>query len=209
MAANPRAYREAGFTLIELMIVVATIGILAAIAVPRFSVYMLEGRVNAAKPYMLAIAAKERQYYTQYGSYVGVTSEDTLMTSLGVDVGETGDFCFVVICTDGTGTPAKCNPVAGTGFSQAASGAETIDFEVLAILRASAAGNVVGNATSCTPATDKPDPSGWVKTSASGERGREGQFAVLRYPPPADGLRAGATDQQWMSGISIYNTMFE
>ena len=58
-----------GFTLIELMIVVAIIGILAAIAIPNFLTYQCKSRQSEAKANLGSIRVGEEAYYAEFDSY--------------------------------------------------------------------------------------------------------------------------------------------
>ncbi|MBW2713505.1 MAG: prepilin-type N-terminal cleavage/methylation domain-containing protein [Deltaproteobacteria bacterium] len=62
--------RESGFTLIELMIVVAIIGILSAIAIPNFVKFQLRSKTSEAKVNLKAIVVAEDAYYAEFGTYV-------------------------------------------------------------------------------------------------------------------------------------------
>ena len=59
-----------GFTLIELMIVVAIIGILAAIAIPNFLRFQLKSKSSEGKVNIAAIRTAEESYLAEFGSYV-------------------------------------------------------------------------------------------------------------------------------------------
>jgi type IV pilus assembly protein PilA len=64
--------KQEGFTLIELMIVVAIIGILAAIAIPNFLTYQLKSRQSEAKVNLNAIKTSEVAFQAERGCYLGI-----------------------------------------------------------------------------------------------------------------------------------------
>jgi type IV pilus assembly protein PilA len=64
--------KQEGFTLIELMIVVAIIGILAAIAIPNFLQYQMKSRQSEAKTNLQAIRTSEISFQGENGCYLGI-----------------------------------------------------------------------------------------------------------------------------------------
>ena len=74
---------QKGFTLIELMIVVAIIGILAAIAIPNFLTYQLKSRQAEAKTNLQAIKTSQVAFQAERGCYIGVTAEGVIAPAAG------------------------------------------------------------------------------------------------------------------------------
>ena len=66
--------RSLGFTLVELVVVVAIIGLLASIAIPSFLRYQLRARSSEAPTNLAAIATAQESYYAEFGIYVSVSS---------------------------------------------------------------------------------------------------------------------------------------
>ncbi|MAF87724.1 type IV pilin protein [Halopseudomonas aestusnigri] len=61
--------RQAGFTLIEVMMAVVIIGILAAIAFPSYREYVLRGHRSEGVALLSEAAARQERYYAQNNTY--------------------------------------------------------------------------------------------------------------------------------------------
>ena len=64
-----RLLKKKGFTLIELMIVVAIIGILAAIAIPNFVRFQARSKQSEAKTNLKALFTAQKSYYGEKDKY--------------------------------------------------------------------------------------------------------------------------------------------
>src|SRR5262245_29227591 len=62
--------RREGFTLIELMIVVAIIGILAAIAIPNFIKFQLRSKAGESKVNLAGMRTAQESYFADAGTYL-------------------------------------------------------------------------------------------------------------------------------------------
>ncbi|MGE4519884.1 MAG: type IV pilin protein [Desulfobacteraceae bacterium] len=88
--------KSKGFTLIELMIVVAIIGILAAIAIPNFMNYQCKAKQSEAKSMLGNIRTLQEVYfaeestYTENNTLLGFNMTETAKTYKTVDISSNG-----------------------------------------------------------------------------------------------------------------------
>jgi len=113
-----RKLKERGFTLIELMIVVAIIGILAAVAIPAFMEYMKKSKSSEASLNLNKIGKNLKTEFQTSSSFV---------TTNGAMLPDATGTC----CNKGGGTipKDKCPVAAAPGFQDGA-GWQDLEFQV-------------------------------------------------------------------------------
>jgi type IV pilus assembly protein PilE len=120
-----RTVKQGGFTLIELMITVAIVGVLSAIAYPAYTSHLIKGNRAAAKAQMLDIANREQQFLLANRAYANKATLEASGYSLPAEL--TTKYTYDVV--PGAGTPPTYvitfTPVVGS--SQASDGALTLN----------------------------------------------------------------------------------
>lgn len=128
-----------GFTLIELMIVVAVIAILAAIAYPAYTDSILKGRRAQARTAILEMIQQQERYMTQRNTYLKFTNTGGTTNPAGVPfkifAGDSpegtpywlsADVCdttqLINECVKVTATPTQNSDTAVTSLSMTSTG---------------------------------------------------------------------------------------
>src|SRR6185312_10366756 len=99
--------KPGGFTLIEILIAVAIVGILAAIALPSYNQYVVRGKLTEAFSNLLAIRAQSEQYFQDNRTYAGMPCSTTNAKYFGYGCSGLSATTYIVTATGNAGSDVE------------------------------------------------------------------------------------------------------
>jgi prepilin-type N-terminal cleavage/methylation domain len=122
---NPAAARARGFTLVEVMITVAIVGILAAIALPSYRDHIRTSRRSEAQAYLMNVAARQQQFLIDSRSYAAA------LATIGIAIPTNVNAAYDVTLVTAAGPPPTfvltATPKPGTDQVEEKCGVLAID----------------------------------------------------------------------------------
>lgn len=115
LAGSFPMHRSAGFTLIELMVVVVIATILAMIAIPSYNAQMRESRRTEARTALLELSAREERYFATNAAYSSTPASLGYTGAFPQDVGSGYYEIDVAIGTPATTFTATAAPQGTQG----------------------------------------------------------------------------------------------
>jgi type IV pilus assembly protein PilE len=120
--AGMRRVKQSGFTLIELMITVAIVGILGSVAYPSYVSHIVKTKRNAAESFMMTVANRQEQTMLNARSYFAVatgTTAEWTAANLAIPAEVSSNYT-VTVAANNAATPPTFTVTATPSAIQAA-----------------------------------------------------------------------------------------